>query len=175
MTPGHEITHAEIEHHLERARQLRARAMQAALTRVRAAIVRALRRVGQGLARRRRRRAALGELRALPPAILKDIGLSPGDIPLIAERYGETGRPAVRTRWGILSGGEKVEPPPRDTNDPGHALRTPLTSIRSFSEIVRDNPELSPAERAAFLGIVIDETERLEQTIERVLDDRRAA
>ena len=30
-----------------------------------------------------------------------------------------------------------------------HELRTPLTSIRSFSEILHDNPELDAAERAA--------------------------
>jgi signal transduction histidine kinase len=182
MTPNREVDLAEIERHLERGRQLRALAMGAALRRLTTGIAAALRGVGHGLARRRRRRAALGELRALPPGILKDIGLSPGDIPLLAERYGVTGRPAVRTRFGLLSGGEKIEPAPKDAAalvdappDPGHALRTPLTSIRSFSEIVRDNPGLTPAERAAFLGIVIDETLRLEQAIDHVLDDRRAA
>lgn len=51
------------------------------------------------------------------------------------------------------------------------ALRTPLTSIRSFSEILHDNPNLSPEERAAFLEIVIDESQRLERAIAAVLHE----
>ncbi|MBU1739480.1 MAG: hypothetical protein KKG35_15230, partial [Proteobacteria bacterium] len=42
-----------------------------------------------------------------------------------------------------------------------HELRTPLTSIRSFSEILQDNPELNQSERRRYLGIVVKETERL--------------
>jgi signal transduction histidine kinase len=172
----------ELEHYLERGRRLRAQAIGAALRRLGSGLVGVLRRVGEAHARRRRRREALGELRALPPGILKDIGLNPGDIPLLAERYGMTGRPAVRTRFGLLSGGEKLEtargtaPGPAGAEpDAGHTLRTPLTSIRSFSEILRDNPELTPAERQAFLGIVLDEALRLERAIDEVLDERRAA
>ncbi len=51
-----------------------------------------------------------------------------------------------------------------------HELRTPLTSIRAFSEILRDNPELGPEERQKFLGIVIQESERLSRLINQVLD-----
>ncbi|MBM3477929.1 MAG: histidine kinase [Alphaproteobacteria bacterium] len=51
-----------------------------------------------------------------------------------------------------------------------HELRTPLTSIRSFSEILRDNPGLPAAERGAFLDIVIAESERLTRLINQVLD-----
>ncbi len=51
-----------------------------------------------------------------------------------------------------------------------HELRTPLTSIRAFSEILRDNPELEPEERQRFLGIVIQESERLSRLINQVLD-----
>ena len=54
-----------------------------------------------------------------------------------------------------------------------HELRTPLTSIRSFTEILRDNPELSEAERTRFLGIVIKEAERLTRLIGQVLDVSR--
>ena len=32
-----------------------------------------------------------------------------------------------------------------------HELRTPLTTIRSVSEILRDNPELPEAQRSRFL------------------------
>jgi signal transduction histidine kinase len=51
-----------------------------------------------------------------------------------------------------------------------HELRTPLTSIRAFSEILHDNPDLEPAERERFLGLVIKESERLTRLINQVLD-----
>jgi Na+/proline symporter/signal transduction histidine kinase len=51
-----------------------------------------------------------------------------------------------------------------------HELRTPLTSIRSFSEILHDNPELDVAQRQEFLRIVIGETERLTRLINQMLD-----
>ncbi len=51
-----------------------------------------------------------------------------------------------------------------------HELRTPLTSIRSFSEILSDNPDLDPAERERFLTIVVKETERLTRLINEILD-----
>jgi Na+/proline symporter/nitrogen-specific signal transduction histidine kinase len=51
-----------------------------------------------------------------------------------------------------------------------HELRTPLTSIRSFSEILHDNPKLDEASRARHLTIVIQETERLTRLINQVLD-----
>ncbi len=51
-----------------------------------------------------------------------------------------------------------------------HELRTPLTSIRSFSEILRDNPGLPMVQRQEFLGIVISESERLTRLVNQVLD-----
>jgi len=51
-----------------------------------------------------------------------------------------------------------------------HELRTPLTSIRSFSEILQDNPDLDHAERQKFLGIVVKETERLTRLINQILN-----
>jgi Na+/proline symporter/signal transduction histidine kinase len=51
-----------------------------------------------------------------------------------------------------------------------HELRTPLTSIRSFSEILLDNPHLDLAERKRFLVIIVKETQRLSRLINQVLD-----
>ena len=51
-----------------------------------------------------------------------------------------------------------------------HELRTPLTSIRSFSEILVDNPALPDEERGRFLGIIVKETERLTRLINQILD-----
>jgi len=51
-----------------------------------------------------------------------------------------------------------------------HELRTPLTSIRSFSEILHDNPAVPPEQRQEFLGIITKESERLTRLINQVLD-----
>ncbi|MCB1503869.1 MAG: histidine kinase [Hyphomicrobiaceae bacterium] len=51
-----------------------------------------------------------------------------------------------------------------------HELRTPLTSIRSFSEILQDDPEMPEDQRNSFLGIIVSESERLTRLINQVLD-----
>src|SRR3569623_556968 len=50
-----------------------------------------------------------------------------------------------------------------------HELRTPLASIRAFSEILRAHPPLTDAERLEFLAIVIAESERLTRLISQLL------
>lgn len=176
---------AELEAYIARARQERALALQGLLrgaARLVARAFRPLRDVGAAIGRRRRQRAALGELRALDDRMLKDIGLSRGDIAYLADRYAETGRPAVRTAAGIVAQEEAATPHvapaplvPLPDEGPAHALRTPLTSIRSFAEILRDNPDLPQARRDAFLDGLLGESERLERAIDRVVDDRHAA
>lgn len=51
-----------------------------------------------------------------------------------------------------------------------HELRTPLTSIRALSELMRDDPDMSIAQRQQFLDIVVAETERLSRLVNQVLD-----
>lgn len=51
-----------------------------------------------------------------------------------------------------------------------HELKTPITSIRSLSEILYENPDLEPAQREHFLKTVISETERMERLINQVLE-----
>ena len=51
-----------------------------------------------------------------------------------------------------------------------HEIRTPLTSIRSFSEILRDNPDLGEQERQEFVTIIVQESERLSRLINDILD-----
>jgi hypothetical protein len=51
-----------------------------------------------------------------------------------------------------------------------HELRTPLTSIRSFSEILREDPKVDLAKRRKFLDIITRETERLTRLIDEILD-----
>jgi signal transduction histidine kinase len=50
-----------------------------------------------------------------------------------------------------------------------HELKTPLTSIRSLSEIMRDYPDLTEEQRQRFLEVVLVENERLARTVEQLL------
>jgi signal transduction histidine kinase len=50
-----------------------------------------------------------------------------------------------------------------------HELKTPLASMRSLSEIVRDYPDLSDDQRRRFLDAIVSEGERLTHTVERLL------
>jgi len=51
-----------------------------------------------------------------------------------------------------------------------HELRTPLTSIRSFSEILLDNPDLPRDQLHHFLDIIAGESQRLTRLIDEILD-----
>jgi len=51
-----------------------------------------------------------------------------------------------------------------------HELRTPLTSIRALAELMVDDPDMPPAQRAQFTGIIVAETERLSRLVNQVLD-----
>ena len=51
-----------------------------------------------------------------------------------------------------------------------HELRTPMTSIRSFSEILRDSDVMSPSEKTKFASIIHDEAIRLTRLLDDLLD-----
>ena len=51
-----------------------------------------------------------------------------------------------------------------------HELRTPLTSIRALSEILNADPRIDLGERRRFLGIIVNEAERLTRLINQILD-----
>ena len=70
----------------------------------------------------------------------------------------------------------KRQPKPVET-DNGAALdafaeqlRTPLTSIRSSAEILRQHPDIKTHERARFLDIVLAEEARLESLLTQIMD-----
>lgn len=54
-----------------------------------------------------------------------------------------------------------------------HELKTPLTSIRMFSELLAEDRAESPEKRRKFLGIITAETARLTRLINNVLDFSR--
>jgi Na+/proline symporter/nitrogen-specific signal transduction histidine kinase len=51
-----------------------------------------------------------------------------------------------------------------------HELRTPITSIKALSAILRDNAGLPQAQRQEFLDIIVSESERISRLINQVLD-----
>ncbi|MBK5928559.1 hypothetical protein CCR87_14670 [Rhodobaculum claviforme] len=51
-----------------------------------------------------------------------------------------------------------------------HELRTPMTSIRAFSEILKDTGDLSPDEARKYAGIIQDEAIRLTRLLDDLLD-----
>jgi len=51
-----------------------------------------------------------------------------------------------------------------------HELRTPMTSIRSYAEILRDQPALNPDELKRFVGIIHEESHRLTRLLDEILD-----
>jgi signal transduction histidine kinase len=50
-----------------------------------------------------------------------------------------------------------------------HELRTPLASMRSVSEIMRDYPDLTDDQRQRFLDAILDDNARLARMVERLL------
>jgi Na+/proline symporter/nitrogen-specific signal transduction histidine kinase len=54
-----------------------------------------------------------------------------------------------------------------------HELRTPMTSIRSFSEILREDNDISAEERKRFVSIVHEESVRLTRLLDELLDISR--
>ena len=51
-----------------------------------------------------------------------------------------------------------------------HEVRTPMTSIRSFSEILRGTPDLDPARASRYVGIIHEESMRLTRLLDSTLD-----
>ena len=54
-----------------------------------------------------------------------------------------------------------------------HELRTPMTSIRSFSEILMDDTGVSSEERRRFVSIINEESQRLTRLLDELLDINR--
>ncbi len=54
-----------------------------------------------------------------------------------------------------------------------HELRTPMTSIRSFSEFLMNDPDISETDKARFVSIIQDESLRLTRLLDEILDISR--
>src|SRR5690606_7478741 len=51
-----------------------------------------------------------------------------------------------------------------------HEVRTPMTSIRSFAEILLETPDLDAAQSRHFLQVIHEETVRLTRLLDSTLD-----
>lgn len=51
-----------------------------------------------------------------------------------------------------------------------HDLRTPLTMIKAYAEMIRDLSGNNPEKREKHLGVIIDESDRLNQLVSDILD-----
>jgi len=51
-----------------------------------------------------------------------------------------------------------------------HELRTPMTSIKSFAEILRETDDISSKESKRFVDIINDESQRLTRLLDEILD-----
>ncbi|MBS0126741.1 ATP-binding protein [Thetidibacter halocola] len=51
-----------------------------------------------------------------------------------------------------------------------HELRTPMTSIRAFSEILRDSADMRPSDQTRYASIIHDEALRLTRLLDDLLD-----
>ena len=56
-----------------------------------------------------------------------------------------------------------------------HELKTPITSIRAFSEILLDDDDINPVLRKKFLSSVLSESERVSRLINNLLDIEKLA
>ncbi len=80
---------------------------------------------------------------------------------------------------------EELERRARDARtlaaDISHEFKTPLTGIRGAAELLRDGAADDPAAREQFLGMIVEDTARLDRLVSRLLelarveDDRGAA
>lgn len=68
-----------------------------------------------------------------------------------------------------LPGDQNRTPDEMSFEEIEHELRTPLASIRSLSEIMRDYPDLTEDQRRRFLEVLLVENERLARTVEQLL------
>ena len=50
-----------------------------------------------------------------------------------------------------------------------HELRTPLTNIRSYAETLTENPDLPPDMMSSFLGVILNESDRMTHIVQDLL------
>ena len=74
-----------------------------------------------------------------------------------------------------LFAGRRAAQGDRDSTGVWHDLRTPLTAIRSSSELLIDYPDMPQEHRRRFLDAIHEESLRLERTIDDIAARTHAA
>ncbi len=89
---------------------------------------------------------------------------------LLRDHGGESGSSPVNVEAGMSSGGLlfPLQFDPDVLTILNHEIRTPLTSIRSFTEILLNYPVADPADQRHFLQIIQEETARLGRAMDRL-------
>ncbi len=107
----------------------------------------------------------LTEITADP--LLRDLAIEPGDAQEIVGRQPAWGRAVVRLhrsyrQTSILSEA-LADRLAHDSNllEASHELLTRMTSIRSFSEILREHPDIEPERRERFTTLIAEESGKL--------------
>ncbi|MEP7239260.1 MAG: ATP-binding protein [Devosia sp.] len=115
--------------------------------------------------------------RALVGAIVEEQPLGVEEVMGIldeASRLIETNRALEAATGELQQANERLQELDRLKDDfiatVNHELRTPLASIRAFSEILRDHADISDSDRQEFLRVVVGESERLTRLIGQLLD-----
>ncbi len=94
-----------------------------------------------------------------------------------SERLGQKTRELEQTAAELRKANEQLRTLDAQKDDflshVSHELRTPMTSVRSFSEILIEDPDLDPEQRRNFLGIIHDESLRLTRLLDEILDISR--
>lgn len=119
--------------------------------------------------------------RALVGAVVEEEPLSVEDVMRILDetsRLMEANKALEAATAELTQANERLKELDRLKDDfvatVNHELRTPLASIRAFSEILRDHPTLGDGERQEFLEIIATETERLTRLISQLLELSKA-
>ena len=87
---------------------------------------------------------------------------------LRAEHYARLGQKLMAPLRRLIARPKPPAAPALQSVQVLHELRTPLTSIRSFSEILRNHPDLTPTQRTRYLDIILAESKRLERVVNEV-------
>ena len=77
---------------------------------------------------------------------------------------------AIRTR--LVQQEEELREQERRRQEPllAHDLKTPLTSVLGYLELLQDEPGLSPEQRAKYTGVALDKARRLEELVKEFFD-----
>lgn len=116
----------------------------------------------------------LTEITADP--VLGDLSINPAGAQEIVGRQPAWGRAVVRLhrsyRQASMLSETLADRLAHDSNllEASHELLTRMTSIRSFSEILREHPDIAPEQRERFTGLIAEESGKLGGIAKAVFD-----